>query len=110
MFKVSQDATIATVTELRRNTAELMAEADAGSIVLVQKDNQPRGVYMSFGRYERMLQRLDRLESLEIAEISVARKATVDSGTMGTTSLEEMIAEFAPELRLAAGEKAGARP
>jgi PHD/YefM family antitoxin component YafN of YafNO toxin-antitoxin module len=108
MYRVPEDATIATVTELRRNTAEFMAEAEAGSIVLVQKDNEPRGVYMSFGRYERMLRRLDRLESLEIAEIAVARKAAVDNGAMGTTSLDDMIAEFAPELRRAAGEKAGA--
>jgi|tagenome__1003787_1003787.scaffolds.fasta_scaffold20988743_3 prevent-host-death family protein len=108
MYKVPRDATIATVTELRRNTAELMAEADAGSIVLVQKDNEPRGVYMSYGKYERLLQRLDRLEVLEIAELAIARKTAVDSGAMGTTSLDEMIAEFAPELRLSAGEKVGA--
>jgi PHD/YefM family antitoxin component YafN of YafNO toxin-antitoxin module len=103
MYKVPKDAMIATVTELRRNTAELMAEADAGSIVLVQKDNEPRGVYMSFGAYERLLRRLDRLESLEAAEIALARKAAIDRGEMGTTSLDDMIAEFAPELRRAAG-------
>jgi PHD/YefM family antitoxin component YafN of YafNO toxin-antitoxin module len=108
MYKVPRDAMIATVTELRRNTAELMAQADAGSIVLVQKDNEPRGVYMSFGQYELLLQRLDRLESLEAAEIALARKAAIDRGEMGTTSLDDMIAEFAPELRRAAGETASA--
>jgi hypothetical protein len=55
---------------------------------------------------DEQLDRLERLESLE--EIAVARKAAVDSGAMGATSLEDMIAEFAPELRPVAGEKAGA--
>jgi hypothetical protein len=62
---------------------------------------------MSFRRYERLLQRLDRLESLETAEIAIARKVAVDSGAMGTTSLDDMIAEFAPELRRATSEQVG---
>jgi len=61
---------------------------------------------MSFVRDERLLQRLERLESLEVAEVALARKAAVDSGAMGTASLDDMIAEFAPELRRAAGEAA----
>ena len=103
MYRVRENATVATVTELRRNTAALMKEADDGTLVLIQKDNEPRGVYLSFERYERILRRLDLLENLELADIAVARKAAVDRGEMGTTSLEEMIAEFAPDLRRSDG-------
>jgi prevent-host-death family protein len=98
MYQVTEGATIATVTDLRRRTSEVMEQADAGSIVVVQKDNEPQGVYLSYRRYLAMLDRLNRLESLELAEVAVARKAAVDSGEMGTTSLDDMIAEFAPEL------------
>jgi prevent-host-death family protein len=107
MYRVPENATVATVTDLRRNTAEVMKEAEAGNVVLIQKDNEPAGVYLSFGRYERILARLDRLESFELAELAVARKAAIDRGDMGTTSLDDMIAEFAPELRKPAPENAG---
>jgi prevent-host-death family protein len=99
MYRVTEGATIATVTDLRRRTSEVMQQAEEGSVVVVQKDNEPQGVYLSYRRYQAILERLDKLESLELAEIAVARKEAVDRGEMGTTSLEDMIAEFAPELR-----------
>jgi prevent-host-death family protein len=98
MYRVSEGATIATVTDLRRRTTELMEQAEDGSVVVVQKDNEPQGVYLSYRRYEAILDRLNKLENLELAQIAVARKEAVDSGEMGTTSLEDMMAEFAPEL------------
>ncbi|HKP76229.1 MAG TPA: type II toxin-antitoxin system Phd/YefM family antitoxin [Longimicrobiaceae bacterium] len=99
MYRVRESATLATVTDLRRKTAELMKEADAGHLVVIQKDNEPCGVYLSYDRYERILDRLDRLEDYELAELAVARNAAIERGDVGTTSLEDMIAEFAPELR-----------
>jgi PHD/YefM family antitoxin component YafN of YafNO toxin-antitoxin module len=75
-----------------------MERAEEGEVVVVQKDNEPQGVYLSYRRYESMLERLNRLENLELAQIAVARKEAIDRGEMGTTSLADMIAEFAPEL------------
>lgn len=98
MYRVPENTTIATVTDLRRRTTDLMERADEGEVVVVQKDNEPQGVYLSYRRYESILARLDRLESLELAQIAVARKEAIDRGEMGTTSLADMIAEFAPEL------------
>jgi len=67
--------------------------------IVVQKDNEPQGVYLSFRRYEAILERLNKLENLELAQIAVARKQEIDRGEMGTTSFDDMIAEFAPELQ-----------
>lgn len=99
MYRVIEGATIATVTDLRRRTSEVMDQAQEGAVVVVQKDNEPQGVYLSYRRYEAILERLNTLESLELAAIAVARKEAVDRGDMGTTSLEDMISEFAPELQ-----------
>lgn len=98
MYKVPQDTMIATVTDLRRRTAEVMKRAEEGSAVVVQKDNTPRGVYLSFPSYERMIKLLERLDDLEVADIAVKRKAAIERGEMGTISLDDMIAEFSPEL------------
>lgn len=106
MYRVNEGATIATVTDLRRRTSDVMEQAEDGSVVVVQKDNEPQGVYLSYRRYEVILERLNKLENLELAQVAVARKEAVDSGEMGTTSLEDMIAEFAPELQ--SPEQAGA--
>jgi prevent-host-death family protein len=106
MYRVNEGATIATVTDLRRRTSDVMEQAEDGSVVIVQKDNEPQGVYLSYRRYEVILERLNKLENLELAQVAVARKEAVDSGEMGTTSLEDMIAEFAPELQ--SPEQAGA--
>lgn len=106
MYRVNEGATIATVTDLRRRTSDVMEQAEDGSVVVIQKDNEPRGVYLSYRRYEAMLDRLNKLENLELAQVAVPRKEAVDRGEMGTTSLEDMIAEFAPELL--SPEQAGA--
>lgn len=99
MYRLSEGATIATVTDLRRRTSDVMERAEDGSVVVVQKDNEPQGVYLSYRHYEGMLERLSKLESLELAQVAMARKEAVDRGEMGTTTLEDMIAEFAPELQ-----------
>lgn len=106
MYRVNEGATIATVTDLRRRTSDVMEQAEDGFVVVVQKDNEPQGVYLSYRRYEVILERLNKLENLELAQVAVARKEAVDSGEMGTTSLEDMVAEFAPELQ--SPEQAGA--
>ena len=48
-----------------------------------------------------MASRDTMIESWEVVKVALARKAAIDRGEMGTTSLDVMIAEFAPELRRA---------
>ncbi|MBD0321691.1 MAG: type II toxin-antitoxin system Phd/YefM family antitoxin [Gemmatimonadetes bacterium] len=99
MYRVHENATIATVTDLRRRTSDIMDRADEGEIVVVQKDNEPHGVYLSYRHYESMLEKVNRLENWELASVAVPRREAIARGEMGTTSLADMIAEFAPELR-----------
>ncbi len=99
MYRVRENATIATVMDLRRRTCELMDRADEGEIVVVQKGNEPHGVYLSYRHYESMLEKIDRLDNWELALVALPRNEAVARGEMGTTSLADMIREFAPELR-----------
>lgn len=98
MYTVPGNATIATVTDLRRRTAEVLEHAANGSIVVVQKDNEPQGVYLGFAQYQELVRRLERLDDLELLEVAVARMEAVDRGEEQTVSMEEILAEFAPHL------------
>ncbi|HEX8674302.1 MAG TPA: type II toxin-antitoxin system Phd/YefM family antitoxin [Longimicrobium sp.] len=99
MYRVHENTTIASVTDLRRRTRDILERADEGGIVVVQRDNEPHGVYLSYRQYESMLEMIDRLENWELASVAVSRPEAVARGEMETTSLADVIAEFAPELR-----------
>jgi prevent-host-death family protein len=98
MYTVPENATIATVTDLRRRTAEVLEHAASGNIVVVQKDNEPQGVYLSFAHYQELVRRLERLEDLELLEVAVSRMQAIERGEEETVPLEEVVAEFAPHL------------
>ena len=47
---------VATITELRSNTSELLEHAkDIESGILIQKNNEPYAVLISYGVYEKLL-------------------------------------------------------
>lgn len=98
MFRVTRDTIIATITDLRRKTADVLEHADEGEDVVIQKDGKPRGVYLSYGRYQHMLGRLEELENLELAALAVPRKEAVDRGESQTIPLNEVLARYAPDL------------
>jgi prevent-host-death family protein len=99
MYRVPENTTIATVADLRRRTDDIMDRAEEGEIVVVQGDGEPHGVYMSYRRYESMLAMVNRLENLELVLVAGPRHEGIARGEMGTMSLADVIAEFAPELR-----------
>jgi prevent-host-death family protein len=99
MYRVRENTTIATVADLRRRTDDIMDRAEEGEIVVVQGDGEPHGVYMSYRRYESMLAMVNRLENLELVLVAGPRHEAIARGEMGTMSLADVIAEFAPELR-----------
>jgi uncharacterized protein len=63
MYRIQNSATIATVTDLRRSTSAVMERAAQGDVVVVQKDNEPQGVYLSYASYCQLLERLDRVQA-----------------------------------------------
>jgi len=99
MYRVHGNTTIATVTDLRRRTMDILERADEGEVVVVQSDNEPHGVYLSYRHYELMLGKFAQLENCELALVALPRHDAVARGEMGTTSLAGMISEFAPGLR-----------
>lgn len=99
MYRVRENATIATVTDLRCRTEDIMDRAEEGEIVVVQRNGEPHGVYMSYRQYESMLAMVNRLENVELWLVAGPRREAIARGEMGTTSLVDVIAEFAPELR-----------
>jgi prevent-host-death family protein len=51
---------VATITELRSNTSELLEHAkDIESGILIQKNNEPYAVLISYDVYEKLLQLQD---------------------------------------------------
>lgn len=59
--------------------------------------------------FSSFLGKADR-EAVDLAPIALTRKEAVERGEMGTTSLEDMIAEFAPELKPGDNEQSDDRP
>jgi len=98
MYRLNDATAIATATDLRRRTREIMEAAEEGADVIVQRGDEPVAVYMSFERYQEVLARLDRLESFELAEVALRRKRRIDAGETEPVPLEEMLRRHAPEL------------
>lgn len=98
MYRLSDGTAIATATDLRRRTREIMQAADEGADVIVQRGEEPIAVCMSFSRYQDFLARIDRLESLELAAVAIERKLRLDEGGGEPIPLAEMLRRHAPEL------------
>ncbi len=94
MFSVKGDATIATVTDLRRSATDLLERALAGESVVLQRNAEPVGVLLDFGRYQRMVEAEEKLENLELLLLALKREADVASGREALIPLDEVMAEF----------------
>lgn len=57
MYQTRGIETIATITELRSETADLVEHARrSGNGVLIQKNNEPKAVLLSFEKYEKLIE------------------------------------------------------
>jgi prevent-host-death family protein len=101
MFSVKGDATIATITDLRRSASDLLGRAEAGESVVVQRNAEPVGVLLNYARYQQMLEAEEKLENLELLLLALQREADIVSGKTRLVPLEEVLAEFglSPEPR-----------
>lgn len=94
MFSVRGDATIATVTDLRRSATELLERAEAGESIVVQRNARAVGVLLDYKRYQRMVEIEEKLENLELLLLALKREAALVRGEDELVSLEDMMAEF----------------
>lgn len=94
MFSVKGDATIATVTDLRRSANELLERAEAGESIVVQRNAQAVGVLLDYGRYQQMVAAEERLENLELLLLALKREADIAAGRDEFIRLSEVMAEF----------------
>ncbi|HEU0053560.1 MAG TPA: type II toxin-antitoxin system prevent-host-death family antitoxin [Longimicrobium sp.] len=107
MFSVKGDATIATVTDLRRSATQLLERAEAGESVVLQRNAEPVGVLIDFARYQRMVEAIDKLENLELMLIALKREADWKSGREELVSLEDVERELEIAFPVRAEEKDG---
>jgi prevent-host-death family protein len=94
MFSIKGDATIATVTDLRRSANELLERAEAGESIVVQRNAQAVGVLLDHGRYRRMLDAEERLENMELLLLALKREADIVAGRDELIPLAEVMAGF----------------
>ena len=98
MFSVRGDATIATVTDLRRSATELLERVEAGESIVVQRNAEAVGVLLDYKRYQQMVETEEKLENLELLLLALKREAAILSGKDRLIPLEEVMAEFGVNL------------
>lgn len=94
MFRVKGDATIATVTDLRRSAGDLLDRAEAGESVVLQRNAEPVGVLMGYDAYQKLLAVAEKLEDLELLVLARKRERALINGDDELVPLEEVMREF----------------
>ena len=97
MFSVKGDATIATVTDLRRSATQLLERAEAGESVVLQRNAEAVGVLIDYGRYQRLIEAEERLENLELFLLARQREGAIVRGEDELVPLSELMKEFGVE-------------
>lgn len=97
MFSIKGDATVATVTDMRRSASQLLARTEAGESVVVQRNAEAVGVLLSYRTYQQLLETVERLEDLELLVLARRRERAVLGGEDELIELGELLREFGAE-------------
>ncbi len=97
MFSIKGDATVATVTDMRRSASQLLARIEAGESVVVQRNAEAVGVLLSYRTYQQLLETVERLEDLELLVLARRRERAVLEGEDELIELGELLREFGAE-------------
>lgn len=97
MFSIKGDATVATVTDMRRSASQLLARAEAGESVVVQRNAEAVGVLLSYRAYQQLLEVVERLEDLELLVLARKRERAVLDGEDELIELGELLRELGAE-------------
>lgn len=94
MFSVKGNATIATVTDLRRSANQLLGRVEAGESVVLQRNAEAVGVLIGYETYQRLVQLEERLEDLELLLLARKREAAIARGEDELVPLDEAMREL----------------
>jgi prevent-host-death family protein len=94
MFSVKGDATVAQVTELRRETTPLLQRVDRGETVIIQKNAEAVGVLISYPAYQQIMIQLGQLESIQMAFLALKREERILQNRDQLIPLSELLAEY----------------
>jgi prevent-host-death family protein len=74
MFSVKGDATIASVTDLRRDTNNLLSRVEKGESVVIQRNRDAVGILIGYDSYSRIMAAMARLGQLEDMLLALRRE------------------------------------
>ena len=94
MYSVKGDATIAAVTELRRELPTLLERVDRGESVVLQKNNEPVGVLLGYHMYQDLMRRNSMIENLALAITALKREDRVLNNRDDLVSLADMLTQY----------------
>lgn len=94
MFSVKGDSTVASVTELRRETKNLLNRVEGGESVVIQKNRDAVGILIGYEHYSRMMDMMAKLEDLEMALLAIKREEAILRGDDELHDLDDVLAEF----------------
>ena len=97
MFSVKGDATVAQVTDLRRETKPLLERVDRGETVVIQRNAEAVGVLISYPAYQAMMTALSQLENIQLAFLALRREERVLQNKDKLIPLEDLLAEYGIE-------------
>ena len=72
MITINEKSTIASLSELRTKSEEILKSLSDHKVIL-QKHNRPVAVMLSYGQYEHLEKMLDRLEDYTLGLIALKR-------------------------------------
>jgi prevent-host-death family protein len=97
MFSVKGEATIATVTDLRRLATQIIDRVEAGESVVLQRNAEAVGVLLNYSRYQRLIEAEERLENFELLLLARQREAAIANGEDDVVPLSALMEELGVE-------------
>ena len=94
MYRVKGDATIATITDLRRSASDLLDRIQGGESVVVQRNAEPVGVLLGYDAYQKLVAVAEKLEDLELLVLARERERAVINGEDRLIPLDEVMREY----------------
>ena len=94
MFSVKGDSTIASVSELKQSYKKLLERVGRGESIVLQRNNEPVGVLLSYPAYQEIMGRLELVENLVLEIRALRGEEEVMSGKADFVPLDDLLDEY----------------